>query len=257
MRAPTSTGLEKKNGGSTTVPKIGTVVKSCHRPSAATPTSTCKKRSLMRLTIKLLRRCREQTCRARYGPRALGLRLGESSDQPGRALSVSVERLEELVPGQAGLERFRLEVRGDQGESVVMPVAGRRAWTEIMPQPGLTLAADIFLRRAAHLAFGKAGHRSIDAIGHPVRHAQTAATLGIEHQEGIALGPGGLVRPAERRRDVLAHAIGILLVVARMFDRQLAIVLEGGRLQHEGIGRQCSRAGGQHEGASEREFLDR
>src|SRR5712672_313630 len=230
MRAPTSTGLEKKNGGSSTVPKIGTVVRSCHRPSAATPTSTCKKRSLMRLTIKLLRRCREQTCRARYGPRALGLRLGESPDQPGRALGVAVERLEELVPGQAGLERFRLEVRGDQGESVVMPVAGRRAWTEIMPQPGLTLAADVFLRRAAHLAFGKAGHRRVDAISHPVRHAEAAAALQVEHQEGVALGSGRRVRPRERWRNILTDAIGILLVVAGILDGQLAVVLEGGRL---------------------------
>src|SRR3981189_3998207 len=118
MRAPTSTGLEKKNGGSSTVPKIGTVVKSCHRPSAATPTSTCKKRSLMRLTIKLLRRCREQTCRARYGPRALGLRLCEPPDQPGGALGVAVERLEELVPGQAGLGRFRRAGRCAPGGDV-------------------------------------------------------------------------------------------------------------------------------------------
>src|SRR5437763_15278197 len=42
---PTSTGLEKKNGGSSIRPNIGTVANNCHSPSATTATSSCKERS--------------------------------------------------------------------------------------------------------------------------------------------------------------------------------------------------------------------
>src|SRR3954453_20542834 len=42
---PTSTGLEKKNGGSSRRPNIGTVANNCHSPSATTATSSCKERS--------------------------------------------------------------------------------------------------------------------------------------------------------------------------------------------------------------------
>ena len=44
MRSATSTGVEKKNGGSTITPKIGTLVKNHHRPSAAAAASDCRSR---------------------------------------------------------------------------------------------------------------------------------------------------------------------------------------------------------------------
>jgi hypothetical protein len=37
---PTSTGLEKKNGGNSTRPNTGTVANTCHSASATTATST-------------------------------------------------------------------------------------------------------------------------------------------------------------------------------------------------------------------------
>src|SRR5262249_8716782 len=50
MRAATSAGLEKKNGGSTSVPKIGTVVRTCHSAIATTATRTCRASSVSRDT---------------------------------------------------------------------------------------------------------------------------------------------------------------------------------------------------------------
>ena len=45
---PTSTGLEKKNGGSQVRPKIGTVDSNCHKARPTTATSTCKASSITR-----------------------------------------------------------------------------------------------------------------------------------------------------------------------------------------------------------------
>src|SRR4051794_13292533 len=42
---PTSTGLEKKNGGSSSRPNTGTVASSCHNASAITATSSCNENS--------------------------------------------------------------------------------------------------------------------------------------------------------------------------------------------------------------------
>src|SRR5215213_6864060 len=42
---PTSTGLEKKNGGSSSRPNTGTVASSCHNDSAITATSSCNESS--------------------------------------------------------------------------------------------------------------------------------------------------------------------------------------------------------------------
>src|ERR1700752_3763863 len=89
-RAATSYGVEKKNGGSTSVPKIGTVVKTCQRPIETTATSACSTRSLTRGMIKLLGAARAR----RSG-------LAEQADQARRALGVAVQLLEQLIPGQA------------------------------------------------------------------------------------------------------------------------------------------------------------
>src|SRR5579859_1804245 len=54
---PTATGVEKKNGGSTMWPKIGTVAKNCQNASATTATSTCRERSVTRgMLISILGR---------------------------------------------------------------------------------------------------------------------------------------------------------------------------------------------------------
>ena len=42
MRAATSSGVEKKNGGSSFTPKIGTVVSTCQSPIATTATRSCR-----------------------------------------------------------------------------------------------------------------------------------------------------------------------------------------------------------------------
>src|SRR5205823_12172892 len=64
------------------------------------------------------------------------------SDDPGRALGVSVQGLDELVACHAGLQRIGLEVGGNQGEGVVMRRARGRAGAEIMRQAHQALAAD-------------------------------------------------------------------------------------------------------------------
>ena len=56
-RAATSTGLEKKNGGSSVTPPIGTVVSTCHATTEMTAMRSCNERSLTRDTIKLLPSC--------------------------------------------------------------------------------------------------------------------------------------------------------------------------------------------------------
>src|SRR5262249_50149977 len=59
------------------------------------------------------------------------LRLRECSDDAGRALGMPVQRLDQFVSRQTGLERIGLEVGGNQGEGVVMR---RAAWRPLPPQ---------------------------------------------------------------------------------------------------------------------------
>src|ERR1700692_3577171 len=134
---PTSTGLEKKNGGSHMRPNSGTVASNCHNPSATTATSNCKTRSVKRDTATIhfsssrprpgpittgLGRCAKAVERRlskqstrRMGPglrrddvgaRLLWLlsasRLGERPDQTGRLLGVAIQRLDQLFAAQAG-----------------------------------------------------------------------------------------------------------------------------------------------------------
>src|SRR5262245_12935997 len=51
MRAATSDGVEKKNGGSSFTPPMGTVVKSCQSSTAASATRSWSARSLARDTV--------------------------------------------------------------------------------------------------------------------------------------------------------------------------------------------------------------
>src|SRR5262245_51776668 len=76
---------------------------------------------------------------------APNLRLRERPDDAGRALGVPVQRLDQFVSRQAGLERIGLEVGGNQGEGVVMRRARGRTRAEIMRQTHQAFAADIFL----------------------------------------------------------------------------------------------------------------
>ena len=144
-----------------------------------------------------------------------------------------VQRLDELVARHAGLERTGLEVGGNQGEGVVVRRARGRAGAEIMRQTHQALAADIFLGLLGDLALGKAGHGDWNAIGDPMAHAARRPAFRIEHQQRVALGAGGRIRPGQRRRNVLAHAIRILLVVAGVLGRKALTVLERRRRDRE------------------------
>jgi len=53
MRAATSDGVEKKNGGRSFTPPMGTVVKSCQSSTTASATRSWSARSLNRDTAKL------------------------------------------------------------------------------------------------------------------------------------------------------------------------------------------------------------
>src|SRR5271165_2678661 len=145
-----------------------------------------------------------------------GLRMLEASNQPGRSLHMVLERGGQLFPGQAWLQRFRVEVGGDQRPGVMMPVGvWRGAWAEINRLLHRTLPADKFVGGLAQFALSEPLYVCGDAVNHHVRDAGRGTTFGIEQQEREALGALRYARPGERRRDVLADAIrGSLLVAA-------------------------------------------
>src|SRR3984885_1654485 len=93
----TSTGLEKKNGGSSTRPKTGTVVNNCHSASATTATSTCRARSVKRDIFKVPSPRRPGEGRDPY---AVSYRLGDGA----KALSNN-KRQGLWVPAFAGTTR--------------------------------------------------------------------------------------------------------------------------------------------------------
>src|SRR3984957_14437773 len=113
-----------------------------------------------------------------------GLRVLEASYQPGRSLHMVLERSGQLFPGQARLQRFRVEVGGDQRPRVMMPVGIRRgAWAEINGLLHRALATDKFVGRLAQFAFGEPLGVCGDTVSHHVRHASRRTTFGIEQQE--------------------------------------------------------------------------
>src|SRR3954447_7082000 len=123
---PTSTGVEKKNGGSSMRPNTGTVASNCQRPRKTTATSNCKERSVILDTVKLLPSSHHRIVAS------LASRLRERSDQAGSAFGMAVQRLDQLVARQARRESCWFEIGRDQRERIVMRRAGRRAGTEIM-----------------------------------------------------------------------------------------------------------------------------
>src|ERR1035437_5187020 len=154
------------------------------------------------------------------------LRFGERADQTGRTLGVAVQRLDQLVARQPGLQLRRLKVGRDQREDVVMRRARRRTRAGVMRQLHQALAADIFVGLPGDLTLGETGDRNRNAVGHPVADAAGRTTLRIEHQDRKALGARRRVRPGERRRYVLADAIWIGLVAAGVLQRQPLAILE-------------------------------
>src|SRR5262249_38277004 len=115
MRAATSAGVEKKNGGRSFTPPMGTVVKSCPSSTPASGRESGGARSFNRDRAKL-GFATSWPCLARpstslfetlsHGRNSSGhdgqgsLRLRERSDDAGRALGVPVQRLDELVARQ-------------------------------------------------------------------------------------------------------------------------------------------------------------
>ncbi len=129
-----------------------------------------------------------------------------------------------------GWQRLRVEIGRDQHEGVVVRRC-RAACTgrSRCGRPIGALAADIFVGWLADLAFGEAGHRDRDAVGDPVADAGGRAAFRIGHQQHVALGARRRIGPGQRRRDVLADAVRIRLVVAGVLGRPAAAVLERGR----------------------------
>src|SRR5947209_4265921 len=184
---PTSTGLEKKNGGSSIFPNTGTEAKNCHSARATIATSNCNERSPILDMLKLLS----------FPPICPGSRFGESADQTGGGLGVAVQRLEQLFATHACLQGSRLEICSHQSEDITMGRAGRRAGSEIARQLHRALAAEIFFARLCSFAFSKSGDRERDAIGHPMAHAARRTAIDIKHQKRVALGPRRRVRPGQ------------------------------------------------------------
>src|SRR5262245_23670142 len=124
---------------------MGTVEPTCQISTTATPTSACSRNSLMRIPRQ-----------APLPAPDLCLRLLEQADEPGCPLGVALEGDEHLFRGQAGLQRRRLEVGGDEREHVVVLAdPGRRARPDVVRQSARALAADVLARLLAHLALGK------------------------------------------------------------------------------------------------------
>ena len=190
--------------------------------------------------------------------------MPEPPDQTRRALAVASQRGEQLVARHARLQGLRVEVGGDQGEGVVVPVPRRRARPEIDRQPHRALAADELVGRLAQLALGEAGDRGGDAVDHHVHHAQPEPPLWVGHHQGEALGAVRRVGPCQRRGDALADAVRIVLAVTGVLHRQRSIVGEGRRGQHEHLRRADRRHGterrdhqsARQQQASETEFHD-
>src|SRR6185436_8481425 len=135
-RAATSTGFEKKNGGNKVTPPIGTVVRTYHATTEMTAMRTCNERSLI-LDM------------AQLPPLQVSFRLERVLEQPDdarRSLDVTGELLEQLQPGEARRQCFRIEIGRDQDEGVVVRrLVRRRARPEIDALARGALAADIFV----------------------------------------------------------------------------------------------------------------
>src|SRR5437588_10973302 len=84
--------------------------------------------------------------------------MREQAHMSGRAFGMSGKLGIELRQGQSGRQFFRVEVGRDDLERVVMRRAWRRAGAGEVAHALGALAADIFVRRLADLAFGKRGH---------------------------------------------------------------------------------------------------
>src|SRR6516165_1474119 len=94
MRAATSVGVEKKNGGRSFTPPIGTVVRSCQSATVTTATSSWRVRRVRRDTVEIALMAAEGGHDSEI---VKLLRLGERADDAGRALDVAIERLHDLI----------------------------------------------------------------------------------------------------------------------------------------------------------------
>lgn len=65
---------------------------------------------------------------------------------------------EQLVACETGRQLFRIQIRGDQGERVMMRRAARSARTLIGSKSGAALAADVFLRGFADFVLREPCH---------------------------------------------------------------------------------------------------
>src|SRR6267154_505312 len=109
-RAATSTGFEKKNGGNSVTPPIGTVVRTYHDTTEMTAMRTCNERSLI-LDMD----------QAPLVAHSLRLeRVLEQPDDARRSLDVAGKLLEQLQPGEARRQCLGVEIGRDQDEGVVV-----------------------------------------------------------------------------------------------------------------------------------------
>src|SRR5262245_57107627 len=95
MRAATSEGVEKKNGGNNFTPAIGTVVNTCHSSTARPATSSCRTSRVRRdITAQCMRPAKCKAITANIPPREAALR-GEGFDDRLRAagLRIALEHL--------------------------------------------------------------------------------------------------------------------------------------------------------------------
>src|SRR5690348_3379179 len=152
--------------------------------------------------------------------------MRERADQAGRTLGVAIERPDHLITGHAFLQRLRLEIRRDQGEGVVMRRAGRRTRSGVGRLLRSADAADKLVAGLGELALRKGGDGGRDAISYEMADAAGRPALRVEHQQRKAPGAFRWVRDGELRRNVLADAVGVGLVVAGELLRQPFTVLE-------------------------------
>src|SRR6478609_4374723 len=139
----TSTGFEKKNGGRTTWPKIGQVVRTCQSTIATTATRICNKVSLTRSIPNL--------DAALWPP--------EQPDEPCSGLGMALELLLQLIAREPSRQRAWLQISRDEHENIMVKAgAWRRARPAVNRLSRRFLAAGEFVGCLAEFVFGESCH---------------------------------------------------------------------------------------------------
>ncbi len=104
--------------------------------------------------------------------------------------------------------------------------APRCARSQIGRGPVGPFAADVLLRGFTHLALSEARYRRGNTVRDPVNYPESASPFRIDHNQREAFSSRRRIGPSERRRDIFADAVRIVLPIAGILFLQRRTVLE-------------------------------